>query len=304
MFSRTISHLTDKLRRIGLSGGGPLNSEVQDFVRTAFGITFIQGYGLTETCAGLTVQAFDDLRGGVAGVVIPSLEAKLVSTPDIPDKHGNPYLSTDRLDVDGNPVWGRGEICARGPSISSGYYMMPDKTKEEFEESGWFHTGDIGQFLSDGSLRIVDRKKNLVKLKGGEYIAMEKMEMTFGNSTFVDAIAGGICCYGDGDMDRPVALMQLNQIVAMKWAEENGISGDFETVKNCKELEKAVLDDLKAEHAKSDLSHLEKVVGVALLTSPWTPENGCLTAANKLQRRAVIETHEKEFNEVKKKGIF
>lgn len=288
----------------GLSGGGALNGDVQEFIRSAFGIIFIQGYGLTETCAGLTIQADDDLRSGIAGVAVPSVEVKLESCPDIPDKKGKPYVSTDRFDVDGNPVWGRGEICARGPSITSGYYMMPDKTKEEFEESGWFHTGDIGQFMSDGSLRIVDRKKNLVKLKGGEYIALEKMEMIFGNSSFVDAIGGGICCYGDGDMDRPVALMQLNEAVTMKWAKENGISGDFETVKKSKELEKAILDDLKAQHAKSDLSHLEKLVGVALLTSPWTPENGCLTAANKLQRRAVIQQFDKEFDDVKKKGIF
>ena len=288
----------------GLSGGGPLNSEVQDFIRTAFGMCFIQGYGLTETCAGLTIQADDDLRSGIAGVAIPSVEVKLESCTEIPDKNGNPYLSTDRHDVDGNPVWGRGEVCARGPSITSGYYMMPESTKEAFEENGWFHTGDIGQFMSDGSLRIVDRKKNLVKLKGGEYIALEKMEMTFGNSSFVDAIHGGICCYGDGDMDRPVALMQLNEAVTMKWAKEKGISGDFATVKQSKELEKAIMEDLKAQHAKSDLSHLEKLVGVSLLTSPWTPENGCLTAANKLQRRAVIQQFEKDFEEVKKKGIF
>lgn len=277
---------------------------MQDFVRTAFGIIFVQGYGLTETCAGLTIQAEDDLRNGIAGVPVGSLEVKLESTPDIPDKNGNPYLSTDREDVEGNKIWGRGEVLARGPSITTGYYMMPESTKEVYEESGWFHTGDIGQFMSDGSLRIIDRKKNLVKLKGGEYIALEKMEMTFGNSSFVDAIGGGICCYGDGDMDRPVALMQLNEAVALKWAKQKGITGDIEALKKSKELEKAILEDLQAEHAKSDLSHLEKIVAVELLSSPWTPENGCLTAANKLQRREVIKQHEKEFNEVKKKGIF
>ena len=61
---------------------------------------------------------------------------------------------------------------------------------------------------------------------------------------------------------------------------------------------------MKKEHAKSDLSHLEKLVAVSLLTSPWTPENGCQTAANKLQRRVVIEMFNKEFEEVKLKGIF
>jgi long-chain acyl-CoA synthetase len=52
------------------------------------------------------------------------------------------------------------------------------------------------------------------------------------------------------------------------------------------------------------LSHLEKIIAVTLLTTPWTPESGCLTAANKLQRRTVVQQFEKEFEEVKKKGVF
>jgi long-chain acyl-CoA synthetase len=148
------------------------------------------------------------------------------------------------------------------------------------------------------------RKKNLVKLKSGEYVALEKMEMIYGNSEFVDAVAGGICCYGDGDMDRCVALFQLAEPAAMKWAKVNGVEGDFEKVKKSKELYNAVMDSFKNEHGHSDLSHIEKLIAVAMLDSPWTPENGCLTAANKLQRRKVIEDFATEFEEVKKKGIF
>ena len=153
-------------------------------------------------------------------------------------------------------------------------------------------------------MRIVDRKKNLVKLKGGEYVALENMEATYTNSSFVDGIHGGLCCYGDGDMDRPVALIQLNDVYTMQWAKANGIEGDFETVKKSEALNKAVMTDMQKEHAKSDLSHIEKLVGVALLTEPWTPENGCLTAANKLQRRVVTEVFSKELAELRKKGIF
>jgi long-chain acyl-CoA synthetase len=251
----------------------------------------------------LTIQAVDDPRNGIAGVIIPSCEVKVDSTPDVKDKAGLPYLSTDRKDVEGCPVWGRGEICVRGANVTSGYYMLEDKS-EEFKGDGWLHTGDIGQFMEDGSLRIVDRKKNLVKLKGGEYVALERMEMIFSNSDFVDAISGGVCCYGDGDMDRPVALVQLNEAHTMKWASMNGMSGDFETLKKSKELNAAVLDSMKKEHAKSDLSNLEKLVAVSLLTTAWTPENGCLTAANKMQRRVVIEIFTKEFEEVKQKGVF
>lgn len=237
-------------------------------------------------------------------MIIPSIECKLFSTPDVGDKAGQPYMSTDRYDVEGNPIFGRGEIVVRGYNISAGYYMEPEKTKEEYREDGWFHTGDIGQFMEDGSLRIVDRKKNLVKLKGGEYIALEKMEMTYGNSDFVDAVAGGICCYGDGDMDRPVALMQISEPVTMKWAKSNGVTGNFADVIKSMDLYNAVLADMTEQHKRSDLSHLEKLVGISFLTSPWTPENGCLTAANKLQRREVIKQFEKEFNAVKAKGVF
>mmetsp|Transcript_28017 Transcript_28017/g.43565 ORF Transcript_28017/g.43565 Transcript_28017/m.43565 type:complete len:171 (-) Transcript_28017:139-651(-) len=168
----------------------------------------------------------------------------------------------------------------------------------------FFHTGDIGQFMDDGSIRIVDRAKNLVKLKGGEYIAVENMEMVYGNSKFVNAIDGGICCYGDGDMDRPIALMQIAEATVMEWAEENGVEGDFAAVKASKEFNDAVMEDMLIEWKKAGLSNLEKLVAVAYLTTPWTPENGCLTAANKLQRRAVISMFEKEFNETRPKGMF
>lgn len=260
--------------------------------------------GLTETIAGLTIQSVDDLRAGIAGVPIPSVEVKLLSVSEITDKGGAAYLSSDTRDVNGNKVFGRGEVLTKGPSVSLGYYRMPEKTKEVFGEDGWFHTGDIGQFMEDGSVRIVDRVKNLVKLKGGEYVAVENMEMTYGNSAFVDAVAGGICCYADGEMDRPIALMQLNEQVSMKWAKDNGVSGDFDAVKNSKELYDAVLVDMKKQGAKAGLCHLEKLVAVAFLTEPWTPENGCLTAANKLQRREVVATFSKEFEETRKKGIF
>lgn len=293
-----------------ISGGGPLNGDVQTFCRVAFGLPLVQGYGLTETCAGLTIQDTDDYGTGVAGTLVPSMECRLDSTPEIRDKAGMAYLNTDRKDVDGNDVWGRGEIMVKGANITTGYYMMPGKTKEVYTDDGWFATGDIGQFQADGSIRIVDRKKNLVKLKSGEYVALEKMEMIYGNIDFVDAVAGGICCYGDGDMDRCIALFQIAKPASMQWAKKTGLigaeekEGDWEKVKSSKELYDHVMGCFKKEHGTSDLSHLEKLQAVVMLDDPWTPENGCLTAANKLQRRKVIEDFEKEFEAVKQKGIF
>ena len=291
---------------LALSGGGALSGESQNFIRVAFGAPLVQGYGLTESCGTVSVQDFDDTRGGVQGYPFPATRIKLVSTPEITDKGGLPYLSIDRVDVAGNKIWGRGEIFIKGTNISKGYYMQPEKTKEEFLDDGWFATGDIGQFLEDGSLSIVDRKKNLVKLSGGEYEALEMMEIVFGNSDYVDALAGGVCTYADGDMDRPVAFIQLNKhkAKAWAWAEENGVSEDVESWKGNEEFMKTVMVSLLAEHKKSDLSRIEKISGCILLTTPWTPENGCLTAASKLQRRVVIEYFPAEFEDAKKKDIF
>lgn len=302
IFAKFQSNVGGRLR-YGVSGGGPLNPQVEEFCRIGFCIKFMQGYGLTETSAALSAQEPDDVRYGIAGAPAPGVEVKLESCADFIDKAGQAYLTTDRLDVEGDPIWGRGEILARGSPLSTGYYMMPEASKEVFLEDGWFRTGDIGQWTKDGSLKIVDRKKNLVKLKGGEYVALEKMEMVYGNSTFVDAVNGGICCYGDGDMDRPIALLQLREAAAKKWAKANGINKDFQELVKSPEMQQAVLKDMEQEFAKSDLSHLEKVAAVALLASPWTPENNCLTAASKLSRNYILREFEDDFSKVKPKGI-
>jgi long-chain acyl-CoA synthetase len=73
--------------------------------------------------------------------------------------------------------------------------MLEDRTAVDWEADGFFHTGDIGQFMEDGIFRIVDWRENLAKLKGGDYIAIEQKETNYGNRNFVDAVGGGARCY-------------------------------------------------------------------------------------------------------------
>ena len=100
----------------------------------------------------------------------------------------------------------RGEIILGGDPIAKGYFKLPEKTKEEFfEENGtrWFRTGDIGEYDQYGQLRIVDRKKDLVKLQLGEYVSLGKVEATLKTHHLVE----NICVYGDPYKKFTVALV-------------------------------------------------------------------------------------------------
>lgn len=287
-----------------LSGGGAISGEVQEWVRTALDCPLVQGYGLTETCAGATIQMPDDMSIGIAGTPISSMEVTLHSEPDITDSAGSPYLATDTTHVDGKPCAGRGEVWLRGPNLSSGYYKMPEKTAEDFDSDGWFHTGDIGMLTPGGALRIVDRKKNLVKLKGGEYVALEKMNTTYNNSHFVEPEHGGVCSYAHDSMDRAVCLAQCKESELVKTANELGVSfSDPSELSENPKIQDAVLQDFKAIAKKGDLTSLETVVGVYPLLQPWSTDNGCLTATQKLVPKKVEAFNAKELAIIKEKGI-
>merc|ERR1719352_140853 len=121
-----------------------------------------------------------------------------------------------------------------------GYYAKGDqaeslikKTTEEFSNVApneddknydWFHTGDIGLFTPDGRIKLIDRKKNLVKLKGGEYIAIEAMEAVYATSVYVDAKNGGILCHGEGNIDKPIAILIGNRPKIEELAAANNIT--------------------------------------------------------------------------------
>jgi len=310
---KSVQKMTGGRLKLGISGGGPISGDVQTFIRTVFGMPLIQGYALTETCCAGTVQRTNDGRNGVVGAPVSSVEIRLASCKDCTDRNGNPYLDSDTQHFDGTPCRGRGEVHIRGHSVSLGYYAKGDqrasllkKTAEEFDSEGWFHTGDIGLFTPDGSLKLVDRLKNLVKLKGGEYVALEQMEAVFGTSKFVNGINGGVMVYADGDMDRSVALVQVNLAVLKEFAASQNIqfSTDEELCAN-PACAAAVTSDLN-RIGKGKLSALEVISTCHLISgegsktfpgdvfSPWNPENGFLTASNKTDRSAIKNGKRKE----------
>ena len=175
VFSKVAARLGGRVR-IFATGSAPISDACKDFLRFAFSCPVIEGYGLTETSSGTSLAGYDDDRSnGNVGIPYANSELMLRSVPEMN------YNVTDIINGKHMP---RGEVCVRGLSVFRGYYKEPEKTREAKTDDGWFLTGDVGQFLPNGSLKIIDRKKNIFKLSQGEYIAAEKIENIYARCNF------------------------------------------------------------------------------------------------------------------------
>lgn len=171
-----------------------------------------------------------------------------------------------------------------------GYFMNEEKTREDFyEEDGirWFKTGDIGQVETDGVIRIVDRKKDLVKLQHGEYISYGKIEAILKTSPMVE----NICMYADPNQNFPVAVVipsvtELATLSSLPPAEAILL----------KEVQNAVVASLEKYGLKLGLEKVETPKRVYLTLDEWTPDTGLVTAAFKIRRRYIVQKYEKEIN--------
>jgi len=238
----------------------------------------------------------------VVGPPVPCVEIMLQSEPDIKDNQGFPYLASDTKGAKGESVIGRGEICFRGPCISSGYYKLPDKTKEDFDGNGFFHSGDIGQFTADGCIQIVDRKKNLVKLKGGEYVAIEAMESVFVGSPYTS----NLCVIANGDLDGPLAIVIADKDALKSWAKDAGIAYDsVHALADTDAARKEVVKSFVEKGKVAGLGKLElRIKDCVLITDDeWKPGHG-LTASMKLDRKNILKIHEDKLNAMyKRQGV-
>jgi len=155
-----------------LCGAAPLSKELQNSVSDKYGLKIVQTYGMTEmTCSGLHVPGGQDDRSGSVGYIGPNSEIRLV-------------------DDDGNEVHKpgeRGEVTIRGPNICLGYWKNEKATKETFDAQGFMKTGDVAIFDDKGWYWIVDRKKELIKVKGFQVAPAELEAVLLENDDIADA---------------------------------------------------------------------------------------------------------------------
>ncbi|XVF22048.1 hypothetical protein REPUB_Repub12eG0140500 [Reevesia pubescens] len=276
-FRKVKAKLGGRLRLL-LSGGAPLSSEVEEFLRVTCCAFVVQGYGLTETCGAATI-GFPDEMCMVGAVGSPAVYNEL-RLEEVSDMGYNPL---------GNPPCG--EICVRGKTIFSEYYKNPELTRESFKD-GWFHTGDIGQMLPNGVVKIIDRKKNLIKLSQGEYVALEYLENVYGVTPIVD----DVWVYGNSFKSMLVAVVVLHEENAKKWAYLNGFTGSLSELCSLSNLQNYVLSELKSTAEKNKMRGFEVIKGVFLESHPFDMERDLVTATLKKKRNNLLKYYQAEID--------
>ncbi|KAH8656196.1 long-chain-fatty-acid-CoA ligase-like protein [Tricladium varicosporioides] len=274
---KKVKEATGGRLRICLNGGGPVSKDTQRFISMAI-TPMINGYGLTETTAmGAVMDPLawtDSALGDIPGCI----EIKLVDFADAG------YFAT-------NKPHPQGEIWIRGTPVLEEYYQNEEETKAALTADGWFMTGDIGEFNNNGHLMIIDRKKNLVKTLNGEYIAIEKLESIYRSATVV----ANICVYADAQKTKPVAIIVPAEPALKKLAEKIGVEGTgIEDLVHNQKVQDTVLRELQQAGRQGGLSGIEIIEGAILADEEWTPQNGLVTSAQKLNRKVILKKYQKE----------
>ncbi|KAH7941366.1 hypothetical protein HPB49_012732 [Dermacentor silvarum] len=284
--------LFDKVRRalgsrlkVVVVGSAPLSIGTRRFARACLCCHVIEAYGLTETCAVATVNDIDDTSVGRVGAPVPGCYLRLVDWPE------GSYCTADKP----NP---RGEIVVGGPCVALGYFKRDELTREAFRhESGvrWFYTGDVGEIFPDGTLRIIDRKKELVKLQYGEYVSLGHVESVLKACPLVD----NVLAYGSSLHTYLVALVAPNHQQLQRLARDLGRAKRELTLKElCEDTEvaKAAAESILAFARKSELQKTEVPLKLKLCAEDWTPETGLVTATFKIRRKPLQNFYERDIN--------
>ncbi|KAK9806148.1 hypothetical protein WJX72_003254 [[Myrmecia] bisecta] len=279
LFNTVKAGMGGRLRFV-VSGGAPLASHVEDYLKVVLCCPVLQGYGLTETCAASFLALPKPGHNGTVGPPVPGTEFRLEGSVEL----GNDPLAE-------RP---RGEICIKGPLVFSGYYKDKQKTDEAFDADGYFHTGDIGELQPNGCLKVVDRLKNLVKLSQGEYVAVEKLEGVFSECSAVSQI----WVYGSSYESFLLAVVVPESRDLMAWAKEQGLAADFaEVCKNPKAVQH-VQEELTKTGKAARLKGFEMVKSVLLTPEEFSVENDFMTPSFKLKRPQLRKHFQKQLDDL------
>ncbi|NXD12385.1 ACSL6 ligase, partial [Nothocercus nigrocapillus] len=264
--------------RMIVTGAAPASPAVLGFLRAALGCQVYEGYGQTECTAGCTFTTPGDWTSGHVGAPLP---CNLIRLTDVEELN---YFASK----------GEGEICVKGPNVFKGYLKDEEKTTEALDEEGWLHTGDIGKWLPNGTLKIIDRKKHIFKLAQGEYIAPEKIENIYIRS---DPVAQ-IYVHGESLQAFLVGIVVPDSEVMPGWAKKRGFDGTYGELCKNKELQRAIMEDMVRLGKESGLHSFEQVKAIYIHSDMFSVQNGLLTPTLKAKRPELRDYFKRQIEEL------
>ncbi|MEI7671913.1 MAG: long-chain fatty acid--CoA ligase, partial [Deltaproteobacteria bacterium] len=244
-----------------ISGGAPMPMELLEFFY-ASGLLILEGYGLTETVAPVSVNRPNDFKFGTVGRLIDGIEAKLAED---------------------------GELLLRGQGLFCGYYKDQQATVEAIDREGWFHTGDIADIDTEGFIRITDRKKDIIVTAGGKNIAPQNIEMQIKMLPLISQAM----VHGDR-RNYLTALITLNEAEirlknsSMSLRIFHGMS--MESIAVHSDIRRIVAEHIATVNAR--LAPHEAIRRFAILSNDFTETAGELTPTLKIRRREITRRYQ------------
>ena len=245
-----------------ISGSAPLQPRLIK-VFTAAGIPVYEGYGMTESSPGATLNDLrnNSLKIGSVGKALKGIEIKIADD---------------------------GEILMKGHCIMQGYYKRDDLTAETIK-NGYLHSGDIGEIDSEGFLKITDRKKEIFKTSGGKYIAPTVIESQLKKSRFIEQVM----VIGEAQK-MPAALIQINFEYVNEWIKRKGYEVD--DLQNSNELRNRIQQEIDV--CNKDFGKWEQIKKFEITKEEWTATSGHLTPTLKMKRKIILEKHKNLYNKI------
>ena len=259
VFSK-IRHLLGGRVEAAISGGAPLGERLGHFYRGA-GVRVLEGYGLTETTAGATLNLTTSHKVGSVGRPIPR--------------------TTIKIDDDG-------EVLIKGPIVMRGYWQNDSANKEVFTDDGFFRSGDLGRIDSEGFLYIVGRKKELIVTSGGKNVAPAVLEDRLRAHPLISQ------CMVVGD-NKPfiAALVTLDQDALKSWIAANKKDGaSVADLVNDPTLNAVI--QTAVDEANKAVSRAESIRKFTILPTDFSIAGGQLTAKLSVKRHVVAQQFAKE----------
>jgi long-chain acyl-CoA synthetase len=184
-----------------------------------------------------------------------------------------------------------GELLVKGPSVTQGYWKMPQETAAAFED-GWFKTGDIARIDQDGFIFITDRKKDLIKTSGGKFIAPQPIE----NQLKSNVLVAHAAVIGD-KRKYPSVLIAPNFPLLEDWARQNAVESTSRQDLIHKDKVRAMYEGIVAD-LNSRLAQFERLKRIILVPDEFGIATGELTPSLKLKRRLVEQKYAREIDEM------